>query len=335
MSARSVVLAVDIGASKVRVGAFEAERGVLRAKAVERYVSREWNGLVPVLERFVRDAGLTAVEAVAVGVAGPVSGNRATMTNLPWIVESESLEKAMGARRALVMNDLVAHGFGIGELRDGDYETLRAGTAKPGNRALLAAGSGLGMCTIHWTGERYHPSPSEGGHGTFGPRNAGDQALFTFLLARYPEHVSWERVVSGHYGFRNLYDFLKTSGNVEEPAELAEAVRGKSEIGAVLQDAASRGVPLAKATLDAFFELYGAAAGNLALQALALNGVYLAGGIARRSLSALRASRFLEAFSAKGRMRPLLEAIPVHVVTDVESPIKGLARCALESLDNG
>lgn len=78
MSARSVVLAVDIGASKVRVGAFKAERGVLRAKAVERYVSREWNGLVPVLERFVRGAGVTGVEADAVGVAGPVSGNRVT-----------------------------------------------------------------------------------------------------------------------------------------------------------------------------------------------------------------------------------------------------------------
>ena len=325
-------LAVDVGASKVRVGAFSEQNGRLRMTHVDRFVTKEWGGVGAVLKRFVSDKGISSVDAVAVGVAGPVSGRRVKMTNLPWVIDAESLEKEIGCRRAIVMNDLAAHGYGIEELSEGDYVTLREGEAKPGNRALIAAGSGLGECILYWTGGQFFPSPSEGGHGTFSPRNALELSLAEFLLERYPGHVSWERVVSGHHGFRNLYDFLKKRGDFPAPTELDVATTGKAEIGPELLQGWEKGNPLARRTLSLFFELYGAEAGNLALKALALNGVYLAGGIARRMLPQLEESGFLDAFSSKGRMSGLLSGIPIYVITDPESPIKGLARCARLSL---
>src|SRR5205807_2044803 len=78
--------------------------------------------------------------------------------------------------------------------------------------------------------------------------------------------------------------------------------------------------------LALFVSVYGAEAGNLALKALAVGGVILAGGIAPRILPALRAGSFVAAFRDKGRLASLMETIPVFVTLNPKTALLGAAR---------
>ena len=86
---------------------------------------------------------------------------------------------------------------------------------------------------------------------------------------------------------------------------------------------------LCSQTLDLFVSLYGAETGNLALRAMATGGVYLGGGIAPKIIERLRGPLFMRAFTAKGRLSPLLETIPVRVILNEHTALLGAGRCAM------
>jgi len=83
------------------------------------------------------------------------------------------------------------------------------------------------------------------------------------------------------------------------------------------------------ATVELFLSVYGAQAGNLALTTLATGGVYVAGGIVIHMLERLQTGDFLQAFNNKGRMRTVLQNIPVHVMTSSAAALFGAAALAL------
>jgi glucokinase len=151
--------------------------------------------------------------------------------------------------------------------------------------------------------------------------------LLRYLHNQY-EHVSYERVLSGP-GLANIYKFFRDTGRAEEPAWLAERMR-RDDPPAVIGQAALEGKsPLCTAALDLFVSLYGAEAGNLALKVLATGGLFVGGGIARSIIQKLKESTFMTAFTAKGRMKPLLDAIPVRVILNEKTPLLGAARYAI------
>ena len=86
--------------------------------------------------------------------------------------------------------------------------------------------------------------------------------------------------------------------------------------------------PVCAEALDLFVAVYGAQAGNLALDVLALGGVIVAGGIAPKIQAKLADGRFIEAFRAKGRLDSMLGAVPVRVALDPRAPLWGAARLA-------
>jgi glucokinase len=75
-------------------------------------------------------------------------------------------------------------------------------------------------------------------------------------------------------------------------------------------------------------KLYGAEAGNLALKVMSTVGVYVGGGIAPRLITKLKEGTFTRAFCAKGRLQPILEAIPIRVIMNDKTALYGAARCA-------
>jgi glucokinase len=101
-----------------------------------------------------------------------------------------------------------------------------------------------------------------------------------------------------------------------------------AELPAAISQHAAKGDAICKDALARFLALYGAEAGNLALKFLATAGVYVGGGIAPKLADALVASDFVERFVAKGRMRALLEDIPVWLVLDDRAGLWGSARYA-------
>src|SRR6266851_4260350 len=196
--------------------------------------------------------------------------------------------------------------------------------------ALIGAGTGLGeaIAVLDACGRR-EVLATEGGHSSFAPRDEMEIGILRFLLRRY-EHVSWERVVSGD-GLVNIAEALAHESGAPLPPHVAQAaLYARGDAPAAISAAARGGAPLCRRAVETFCTLYGAEAGNLALKALSTGGVYVAGGIAPKILPELRDGRFRAAFLAKGRMRPVLEAIPVQVVLDPNTTVLGAAALAAD-----
>lgn len=321
-----MILAGDIGGTNARLAVFELDDGRLRRGPESVLPSRAYRGLDDAVRAFFA-ARTLAVTSACFGVAGPVKGGRAEVTNLPWVVDARELSTSLGIPRVVVINDLEASAYGIGELGTDDLATIHEGApGAVGNAAVIAAGTGLGEAGLFWDGARHHAFACEGGHADFAPRNELEADLLRYLLRRW-DRVSYERVLSGP-GLFNLYTFLRDTGRGEEPPRLRDAV-ANGDPSTVVTEAGLRGESeLCVAALDLFATLYGAEAGNLALKLFATGGVYLGGGIAPKILPKLREPAFAAAFTSKGRMRPLMDAIPVHVVLNGQVALLGAARRA-------
>ncbi len=320
-----VVLAGDVGGTKTRFGLFLIDGSGSRLLLSQTYLSKDFDKLESVIEEFL-PAG-ERLSAAAFGVAGPVVAGEVKATNLPWKVSERALKKYLSLGAVSLMNDLVANARGIEVLRPGDFLTLNRGRRIEGNRALLSAGTGLGSAVLFWDGARHVPSPSEGGHADFGPRDRLEIGLLHFLLEQYG-HVSYERVLSGA-GLFSAYRFLRGSGAYgKEPAWLTQRLKLEDPAAAITEAARLGKSKLCEATLELFVSIYGAAAGNLALQVMATGGVFLGGGMAPKLNWKLREGAFMRAFTNKGRLSPIVARIPVKVIMNDQAALFGAAAYA-------
>ncbi|TAK08428.1 MAG: glucokinase [Candidatus Manganitrophaceae bacterium] len=328
-----MILAGDIGGTKTFLARFVCEGEAMRPVAEAAFPSRHYPDIEAVLQEFLRERE-APVQRACFGVAGPVLDGRCETTNLPWIVDARRIGQDFGVPSVALLNDLEATGYGIPALAEQDQFILNPGqeqartvTGARGNRAIIAAGTGLGEVLLFWDGFQYRPSASEGGHCDFAPSGPLQAQLLDALWKRYP-HVSVERVLSGP-GLMNIYHFLKETGAGEEPSWLTERLAAAEEPAAVVSETALAGkADLCVKALDLFVSVYGAEAGNLVLKTLATGGIYLAGGIAPKILEKLRDGTFMKAFLDKGRFSPLMEQIPVRVILNERAALLGAARYA-------
>jgi glucokinase len=324
-----MILAGDIGGTSTRLALFDGAAGSLGIVARERYPSRDYPGLSDIVRAFASKHP-HSLDGACFGIAGPVREGRVETPNLPWVIESAQLARQLGVARVTLLNDLEANAFGVFTLGDDDVDTLSPGVpAQDGNAAIISAGTGLGEAGYHWDGTSLLPFASEGGHADFAPHDELTIELFRWLHRRYG-HVSWERVVSGP-GLVNLYTFFRDERHGVESPVLAEAMRAGDKAAAIANAALDESSELAVSALDLFVTLYGAEAGNLALKMKASRGVWVGGGIAPKIVTRMKRPGFLEAFRDKGRFRAFLEAIPVRVILNDETALRGAAWHALSS----
>lgn len=322
-----MILAGDIGGTNTRIALFNQQNGRPVLTDEKIYASREHKSLEEIVGQFLRERPGRA-DAACFGIAGPVLDGRAAATNLPWLVDAAQLSHQTTIPSVWLINDLQAHATGIPDLTSADLIALNAGTPTPGNAALIAAGTGLGEAGMYWDGSEHQAFAGEGGHADFAPNNELETQLHSFLAKRFG-HVSSERVISGP-GIKNIYDFLCASKLEEEPqwlkdelAQVADPVVVISEYG--LQARA----PICERALDIFVSAYGAEAGNVALRFMAVGGIYVSGGIAGKIMPLMSNPLFMNAFFEKGRMKPLLQSIPVNVILNDHIGLMGAARYAL------
>ena len=321
-----MLLAGDIGATKTSLAIYSAQAGARAPLTEATYASARYPHLESLLSEFLDQANLP-VERAVLGVAGPVVGGRATITNLSWTIDEAQLQAALKLSSVQLLNDLQAIGYGVPFLQPEDLHTLNEGQPVPGGAiAVIAPGTGLGEAFLTWDGSRYHSHPTEGGHADFAPTNGMQADLLHYLLQRF-DHVSYERVCSG-MGLPNIYSYLKDTSYAEEPAWLAEQLAAVEDPTPIIVNAAldkDRQCGLCIATLDIFASILGAEAGNLALKVLATGGVYLGGGIPPRILSILEKRGFMASFRAKGRFAELMARLPVHVILNAQAALLGAA----------
>lgn len=326
-----MILAGDIGGTNVRLATFELVEDRLVEKRRERFPSAAFPGLEAVIERFVTRSD--RIEAAGFGIAGPVRDGRSEATNLPWIVDLRLVAARLGLSRAALVNDLLANGLGLSELAPTDFAVINAGDEDPhGNGALISAGTGLGEALLHrGKGGRFRPLPSEGGHASFAPRDEHETNLLLTLREKFGR-VSWERLLSGP-GLANIYRFEREVSGLPEPEWLTAEIAAKKDVAAVVSLAGLEGKDeVAERTLHRFVSIYGAAAGDLALMALATGGVFVGGGIGPKIQSWMLDGAFFTAFCDKGRLAPVLSRIPIKLVTNDGCALLGAARAAVETL---
>jgi glucokinase len=261
-------------------------------------------------------------------VPGPVRDGRLRLTNLPWTLDSRELSVSLGINHVFLINDLEANGYGVAELAADQIYTLSEGDASQiGNRALLAAGTGLGEGLLIWNGHSHTPYPSEGGHTDFAPRNEDEIDLLRFLKQKYNGRISYERVISG-MGLTNVYEFLREVRGLDEPAWLAERIASEDPNAVITELALAAKSEICEKTLDMFVSAYGSEAGNLALKLLSVGGVYIGGGIAPHILEKLKDGTFMKAFTDKGRLSQLLINMPVRIILESRAALMGAAAYA-------
>ncbi len=322
-----MILAGDVGGTNTRLAFFEQRAGKLHNVFEHVYSSQDHASLEDIVAEFLWSRKFH-MDSVAIGVAGPVRDGVCRATNLPWIVDSRLVAKRIGVPSITLLNDLEANAYGIATLTADDFAVLQPGApGAKGNCAVISPGTGLGEAALHWEDGYYSPLASEGGHSSFAPRDELQDELLKYYRAEFG-HVSWERFVCGP-GLVSLYEFLRDTGRGEEPAWLAAEIKEDDPAAVISRTALAGKSALCEKALDLFVVLLGSEAGNMALKVLALGGVYIGGGIAPKILPKLRTSTFLAAFTDKGRMKEMLESIPVRVILNDGTALRGAALRAM------
>lgn len=316
-----MLLAGDVGGTKSLIGLFEPGDERPRAIAVHAYPTQDHPSFIAILDAFERDLGhALAPTAAALGVAGPVVGGTARLTNIDWDISAASVSGRLGLASVALLNDLEAMATSVTVLRGDELHVLQSGVERrDGNAAVIAAGTGLGQAFLHRVNGALRPVPSEGGHADFAARTDRELEFVRMLRDMYGR-AEVEQVLSGP-GLVNLHRFTHRGsecvavhdvGLPDAPARVsAAALSGRCQFCA---DA-----------LRMFVDAYGAEAGNLALRGVTTSGLFIGGGIAPKILPALSNGRFIDAFLSKAPMVALLEKVPVKVILNSDAGLLGAA----------
>lgn len=316
-----MLLAGDVGGTKTLLGLFAPGPERPHPSLVRELATLAFPNLGDLVETFLRGAGErgTDIQAASFGVAGPVTGQVARMTNVPWPIDADELAERFDVEQTHLLNDLEAMAYAVPVLEPNELEVLQEGIAQPsGNAALIAAGTGLGEALLHNVEGRFIPFPSEGGHADFCARTPREIDLLKALTRQYGR-AQVEHVLSGP-GIANLYHFTHT-----RPCGAVGQAKRSDLPALVTTSGLERRCPQCVEALELFVAAYGAEAGNLALRTVATAGVYVGGGIAPQLLAALKTGLFLDAFRAKEPLVDLLATIPVSVILNRQVGLLGAA----------
>ena len=343
----SVILAGDIGGTKTLLRLAEKTANGFKVLYEQRFAGADYANFSDVLREFLTSAKthlgeLPILSSTCLAIAGPVrdrgSQLTAQLTNLGWSFDSDRLAEEFNIANVSLINDFVGVGYGVLGLQPHDLHTLQDGkVVERSPIGVIGAGTGLGEAYLGWNGYRYEVYPTEGGHADFAPRNDLEIELLRYLL-KHHDRVSVERVASGT-GIVAIYQFLRDRQTAPESAEIAEKVQrwesGDHEsdaAAAIAKAATAKADRLAMETMQMFIETYASEAGNLALKLIPNSGLYIAGGIAPKILPLLQDGTFLRILKSKGRVSPVLEDIPIHIVLNPEVGLIGAMLYAASSI---
>lgn len=334
-----LVLSGDVGGTKTRLQLTRFTQENIHILAKDTYRNSEFSSFTEIAITFLRRyAGDNdKAQHACFAIAGPIKTDEVQLTNLPWALSVNAVSKKLDIANICFINDFEAIGYGMLSLNAKDYCTLQSGkTTSNGVKAIIGAGTGLGVVFMHSMHNYHYVFTSEGGHIDFAPTDDIQEALLLYLRRKF-HRVSNERVVSG-IGITNIYKFVRnlpTSRGIEHPQLQQLAANSNNFSRQIATYALQHRDPLALQALDIFIRSYGSVAGNLALTTLPYGGLYLAGGIAPKLLPLLQDGRFMTAFMDKGRSSLLLKDISVNILLNTEVGLNGAAYYAVSKANNG
>ena len=306
-------LVADIGGTNTRVALADGRQ--ILGETIRRYSNADYPGLETVLRRYIDDEGGVDPIAACVAVAGPVRDGRATMTNLNWTIDKDTLARATKAETVAILNDLQAQGHALGYLDDANIRTIIDGPTGLPNAARLVVGVGTGFnaAPVFDTDQGRLVTPSESGHANLPIRTERELRLCQF--------------VSNAHGFPAVEDVLSGRGLERVYAFLGEEVGISAEAKAkdIMAACADGSDPRATEAAQVFTQILGTVCGNLSLIQLPFGGVYLVGGVARAFAPFLTEFGFGDAFRDKGRFSGFMGNFRVSVIEDDYAALTGSA----------
>jgi len=315
-----MILAGDIGGTKTILAYCDGAGSVLREAT---FHAADYPSLESIIDAFRQPN--EPIAAACFGVAGPVVGGTAKITNLPWQLAETHLAHKLDARVAL-LNDLQATSLGTLVLPPSAFVVLQEGAASApaGTVAVIAPGTGLGEALLLHDGDRYRALPTEAGHADFAPGTDEEIELLRFLRQKYGGHVSYERVLSGN-GLGDLYTFARAQLGAPEPAWLTDEFSRGDHNAVVSRVALERRDDACIRALEMFVQILGAEAGNLALRGLCFGGVVIGGGIPPKIVPALTTGSLMARFNAKGRFSHWMQSLRVRAALEPRAALLGAA----------
>jgi glucokinase len=305
----------DIGGTNTRVAL--ADGKVVRTESISKYANAEFDGLEPILRRYMAERGLSAVEGACVAAAGPVVDGVAEMTNLSWVIDGALLTRATGATKVAILNDLQAQGQALGHIAPDHLAEVVSGQAKPGASMLVVGlGTGVNAAPVHETPWGRVVPPSECGHVSLPVRTAEDMALAEFISGYGPHAHGFagvEDALAGR-GFEHIHAFVTARAGGQPGKSSAE----------IMADLKS-GEALAREAARLYVHVLGHVLGNLALTHLPYGGMFLIGGMARALTPWMGEFGLKAALCDKGRFADFLKSFPVWVVEDDFAALTGCA----------
>lgn len=253
------------------------------------------------------------IRHAAIAIANPVEGDQVRMTNYHWQFSIEQMRQRLQFDTLVVVNDFTALAMALPRLAPSQRRQVGGGT--PRERSvigLLGSGSGLGVSGLIPAGDGWVALGTEGGHTSFAPRDAREQAILAHAQKTYA-HVSFERLLSGP-GIELIHRALaeragRPAGDLSAPEITRRALDGSDAVCAE--------------TLEAFCAMLGTAAANLAVTLGAMGGIYIGGGIVPRLGEYFDRSGFRARFEDKGRFSDYVKAIPTYVITAEHATFEG------------
>lgn len=316
------IIAADVGGTKTRMvyAKLDSPEHILHEA---RLISGDYKSFSELLDDFLAQLAQkpAALDMLSLALPGVVTGDVATLTNLPWRIDKAELATHYNVSQIQFINDFQASAYGIAAMGDDDIVELNPGLhSNEATRVVLGAGTGLGLAWLQFERGRAQAYSSEGGHIDFAPVNEQQMELLSFLRERYRAdsdgHVSYERILSGA-GLVNLYAFCS-----QQPTTQVDA--------AWVHAQASTGNPEATAAVRLFVQIYGSYVGNIALLYKPEGGIYIAGGIAGKMIDWMRSQDFSQAYLAKGRMQVVAHSIAVRLVTNERIGVIGALTSAVQ-----
>ncbi len=327
----ATLFAADIGGTKSELAVFLENGTDVSSISQKRYTNAEFTGIEEIIAEFLAELD-ELPQRVCLAVAGLVSGDRATLTNLPWNIDSRLLEKRFGFQRVILINDLTALCSSLTGLSPAELLEIQSVSGPGGEvRGVIAPGTGLGEgLLVDFAGQLFARG-SEGGHTDFAPVTAEQLALLAWMQKK-SKPVSYEMLIAGP-GLAKLYDFCREYHQIAESAWIIESMSQVTDRIPIIVAGATgtigdRPCPLCRRVIELFLSILGSEAGNLALKLYARGGIYLGGGILPRLIDHFSFDGFLKSFHAKGPMSGLMKDIPVFLILRTDAALVGAAHFA-------
>ncbi len=318
------VLAADLKEAETVIALYKTSHQNLELLTEAVYETENYKSFTEIAQEFLQQHQPGPIDRVSIAVPGPVIAGKSEPLRLQWRLDAAEFSRVTGLENVCLINDLEASAYGIKHVDDEDFVKIHdVVNFTQGNAALLAPGEGLGEAALFWDGHCLRPFATEGGHCEFSPRTNQEVEFYTYLQKIYGI-VSWESVLSVS-GLFNIYRFLRDVKQHQQPQWLSAEIESGNFTDAVIRGALECTDRICTATVETFLTYMAREANSLVLKMKATGGLYLTGKLPIMLEQFIDKGQFYKNFVISDKMENILEDIPIYLVRDEKTILKGAA----------